>query len=444
MSGRLWGRIFGIALAGGLALAATASAQTPAAAPEGTHLGVQNCSGDNCHGRVGRIVGVRVQQNEYLIWSRKDKHSQAYAALKEPRAQRIAKNLGIADPQQAPLCLGCHTDNVAADRRGPQFSVTDGIGCEVCHGGAANWLGTHMAGADHAANIAAGMYPTERPEMRAEKCLNCHLGNSERAITHRLTGAGHPHIPFELDVFTTLQPAHFVADAAYIKRKGQPNDMQVWAVGQAEEVKRRMELLLDPKNAPKGLDIELSLFDCQSCHHARTDLQWQARAGTGLPPGRIKLYDASIVMLNTIAARVAPDAAKTLHDHMLALHKATGESWEAVQREATAVRDAATALVPVLAKHQFDKADAQALIDAVISGPVAGDDLDYSGAQQRVNALEAIVAAIRALGFADAKQLAGLESARSGLYAAVADDQKFQPQVFTDALKAFKAKLPPL
>ena len=34
---------------------------------------------------------------------------------------------------------------------------------------------------------------------------------------------------------------------------------------------------------------------------------------------------------------------------MLALHKATGESWEAVQREATAVRDAATALIPVLA-----------------------------------------------------------------------------------------------
>ena len=98
----------------------------------------------------------------------------------------------------------------------------------------------------------------------------------------------------------------------------------------------------------------------------------------------------------------------------------------------------------MLAKHQFDKADAQALIDAVISGPVAGDDLDYSGAQQRVNALEAIVAAIKALGFADDKQLAGLESARSGLYAAVADDQKFQPQAFTDALKAFKAKMPPL
>ena len=64
-------------------------------------------------------------------------------------------------------------------------------------------------------------------------------------------------------------------------------------------------------------------------------------------------------MLNTIAARVAPDAAKGLSEHMLALHKATGESWEGVQKEAAAVRDAATALIPALAKHQFDKADAQ-------------------------------------------------------------------------------------
>jgi hypothetical protein len=278
--------------------------------------------------------------------------------------------------------------------------------------------------------------------MRAEKCLNCHLGNSARAITHRLTGAGHPQIPFELDVFTTMQPAHFVANAAYVKRKGQPNDMQVWAVGQAVDVKRRMELLLDPKNAPKGVEIELSLFDCQSCHHSRNDLQWQARAATGLPPGRIKLYDASIVMLTTIAGRVAPDQAKALGAHLLALHKATGEGWEAVQREAAAVRDIAAALIPVLAAHQFDKADAQALTEAVISAPVSAEDLDYSGAQQRVNALEAIVAASKVLGFADEKQLAALDPARAGLYAAVADDQKYQPEAFVEALKAFKAKLP--
>jgi hypothetical protein len=439
MSGKVWRRIFGITLAA-CALASAASAQTPA--PDGSHIGVQNCSGDNCHGRVGRIAGVRVQQNEYLTWKTKEKHSQAYAALKEPRALRIAKNLGLGDPQQAQLCLGCHSDNVPPERRGPQFDVANGVGCEVCHGGASGWLGTHMAGADHAANVAAGMYPVEKPEARAEKCLNCHLGNTERAMTHRLNGAGHPPTPFELDVFTAMEPPHFVADAAYVKSKGQPNDMQIWAVGQAAEVKRRMELLLDPKNAPKGVEFEQSLFDCQSCHHSRSDLQWQARAATGLPPGSIKLYDASLVMLTTIAGRVAPDQAKALGSHMLALHKATGEGWDAVQREAKAVRDIATALIPVLAAHQFDKADAQALAEAVISAPVSAEDLDYSGAQQRVNALEAIVAAMRAFGFADQKQLTALDPARAGLYAAVADDQKYQPEAFVEALKAFKAKLP--
>ena len=241
-----------------------------------------------------------------------------------------------------------------------------------------------------------------------------------------------------------MQPPHWVADAAYVKRKGQPNDMQLWAVGQAADVKRRMELLLDPKNAPKGIDVELSLFDCQSCHHARSDMQWQARAATGLPPGSIKLYDASIVMLTTIAGRVAPDQAKALGEHLLALHKASHENWEAVQREAAAVRDVAAALIPVLAAHQFDKADAQALVAAVITAPISAEDLDYSGAQQRVNALESIVAALRALGMADDKQLAALDPARAALYAAVADDQKFQPQAFVAALAGFKAKLPPL
>ncbi|HYM74001.1 MAG TPA: multiheme c-type cytochrome [Stellaceae bacterium] len=438
MSTAMWRRLVGAVLLS-LALAAPATAQSPA---DGTHLGVQSCAGDNCHGRVTRMEGVRVQQNEYLIWSQKDKHARAYAVLKDARSLRIAKNLGLPDAEHAPLCLNCHADNVAPDHRGRQFEIADGVGCEACHGGASTWLGIHLTDAGHQANIAAGMVATDRPQVRAEKCLSCHIGGSQKFVTHQIMGAGHPPMPFELDTFTAIQPAHFVVNAAYIESKGQPNDMQIWAIGQAADVRHRMDLLLDPKNTPKGVDFELSLFDCQACHHSMSDLQWQSRAATGLPPGRIKLYDATLVMLDTIAERVAPDAAKALSAHMLALHKATGEGWDAVRREATAVRDAATALIPALEKHQFDKDDAKALFDAVLSGPVAGNDFDYSGAQQRVNALESIVAATKALGFADDKQLAALDQARAGLYAAVADDQKYRPEGFAEALKAFKAKLP--
>jgi hypothetical protein len=146
-------------------------------------------------------------------------------------------------------------------------------------------------------------------------------------------------------------------------------------------------------------------------------------------------------MLGVIAQRVAPDAAKALHDHMLALHAATGESWDAVKREATAVRDAANALIPKLVAHDFNKDDSKALADGVISTALEGDDFDYSGAQQQVMALESIVAAMKALGYVDDKQLDPLNDALKELYAMVTDDQIYSPDAYTDALKAFKAKL---
>jgi hypothetical protein len=198
--------------------------------------------------------------------------------------------------------------------------------------------------------------------------------------------------------------------------------MQFWAVGQAVDVKLRMDLILDQKQAPKGVDFELSLFDCQSCHHSMAELQWRARTSSGLPPGRIKLYDATTVMLGVIAGRVAPDAAKALHDHLLALHAATTENWDAVRREAGAVRDAANALIPQLVAHDFTKDDAKAMANAVIASALEANDFDYSAAQQQVMALESIVAAMRLLGFADPQQLAQLSTALDALYATVAGE----------------------
>ncbi len=421
------------------------AAATPALAQaqgDVTHLGVQSCAGNNCHGAVRPLPNSHVPQDEYLIWSQKDKHAQAYVALTTDRSKRIAKNLGLADAEHAPLCLECHADNVSPEHQGPQFRLADGVGCETCHGGAESWLGIHLSGAGHQANIAAGMYPTDQPQARGARCLECHLGNDKRFVTHEMMGAGHPPMPFELDTYTAIEPAHFVVNDSYIQRKGKPNDMQIWAIGQAMDVKMRMDLILDPSHAPQGFNLELSLFDCQSCHHSMSELQWRARSTTGLPPGRIKLYDATAVMLVVAAQRVAPDQAKKLADHLLALHAALGKDWNAVKQEASAVRDAANALMPALASHDFNKDDAAALAHAVVASAADGGDLDYSGAQQQVMALESIVAALKQQGFADDKQIAGLNDALTGLYTAVANDQKYDPDTYVAAVKVFGAKLP--
>jgi hypothetical protein len=433
-------RRLGLALAGLLLTAAPAFAET---ADDGKHLGVASCAGNNCHGAAKPVAGVRIPQNEYLIWKQKDKHAIAFAVLREPRALRIAKNLGLPDAEHQALCLDCHADNVPAARRGPQFDVADGVGCEACHGGAEGWLGVHLSGVGHAANLAAGMYPTDQPLARAERCLSCHVGDDKRFVTHRLMGAGHPPMPFELDTYTAIEPAHFVVDRSYVERKGQPNDIKIWAIGQAVDVKARMDLILDPKNAPKGpTDFELSLFDCQACHHATQHLQWRQRGSTGLDPGRIKLYDATLIMLRVAARRVAPEAAAALSANMLALHHAAGENWDAVRRQATAVRQAVETLIPALAAHDLDADDAKALAQAVIAEAVDGGELDCSAAQQEVMALGSIVAEMKSLGMADAKQLAAINQAMDGLYAAVADDQAYRPDIYVEALRRLQAALP--
>jgi hypothetical protein len=214
----------------------------------------------------------------------------------------------------------------------------------------------------------------------------------------------------------------------------------MWAVGLAEDVRRRMQLVLDPKNAPKGINPELSLFDCQACHHAMTQLQWQPRASTGQGPGKIKLYDATAVMLWAVAERVAPDAARSLHTHLLALHAATDKDWNAVTGAAAEVQKDAVALAAALNGHDFGREDARALAAAVTGAAIDGGDLDYSGAQQEYDALRSIVATMGQLGFTDRPQIDAWNEALDRLRAALADDQAYRPDDFVKAMQHFKEK----
>jgi hypothetical protein len=428
-----------------LLMAISGQAGAQPAENEGRHLGVASCAGGNCHGAVERLKGSSVEQNEYLTWSHRDKHSKAYSVLLEERSLRIARNLGLPDAKTSELCLNCHADNVPQNRRGPTFQITDGVGCEACHGGAEKWLGEHISGASHQRNLERGMYPTNQPAERAVKCLSCHFGvenDANKFVTHRIMGAGHPYMGFELDTYTAAQPAHFTVDETYVKRKGPVNDVQVWALGQAVGLVKHMDALIDPQHGPKAVFPELVLFDCQSCHHAMTQLRWEPRSSTRLPPGSVDINDAYGVMLRVIAARVAPEAGKSLSQHLLALHHATTEGWAAVQREAGAVRKAAEDLMPALSSHNFTRDDMKALMEGVIAVAPSGDDARYSGAAQVTMGLSSIVAAMKSLEFVTADQAKAMNNAMNPLYDAVAHDEVYQPATFVSALQQFKKSVP--
>ena len=134
-------RVFGalsVAFAILIAAAAIPFGRGATAAPEpvaarNVHEGVASCAGSTCHSRQVDS-GLNVRQNELITWqdpsSQAGAHSRAWRVLTEPRAQAIARKMGIGPAQNAKECLGCHADPVATSQRGARFQISDGVGCE--------------------------------------------------------------------------------------------------------------------------------------------------------------------------------------------------------------------------------------------------------------------------------------------------------------------------
>lgn len=426
-----------------LFLAGPVGAQAPT--ETAMHLGVASCNGSNCHAAKQRSKDSAVPQNEYLIWSSGDKHRRAYTVLREARSKRIAANLGIPDPTTEPLCLNCHTDNVPRAQRGPLFRLDDGVGCEACHGGASTWLGVHISGASHQQNLAKGMYPTENALKRAQICLSCHFGDpsdANRFVTHRIMSAGHPRMGFELDTYTMAEPAHFVVDKTYEKRKGRVNDAQIWAVGQAVSLLAHADALLSPSLSPKGIFPELVLFDCQSCHHA---FDWQrshAPLVAGVPAGWPPLDYANTVMLRVIAARATPQAAPGLAADPAELARAAGSSWTEVRRVAMHLREQASELMTSASSHDFTPQDTKFLASGVVGLSLGRQATDYSVAEQATMGLAALGSEMQRSGGLNAQQARAISAAIYGLDQSFALDEAFRRDAFAKALREFQSALP--
>jgi len=84
--------------------------------------------------------------SEYTTWALSDPYARAYWVLFEERSVRMAKHLRLANGRadQAELCLRCHADPGYSSRsaQAERFRVSDGQGCESCHGAVEKWLNT--------------------------------------------------------------------------------------------------------------------------------------------------------------------------------------------------------------------------------------------------------------------------------------------------------------
>ncbi|MEP2234186.1 MAG: multiheme c-type cytochrome [Alteripontixanthobacter sp.] len=410
----------------------------------GQFMGVASCAGSTCHGRA-EGNGEVVRQDEIASWqepsSSTGAHSRAYAVLGGRRGKQIAASLGIGAATSAPQCLGCHATYVPASKQGARFLTADGVGCESCHGPSGGWLASHYAKpATHAANISNGLIPLDRPQVRAQNCLDCHYGaaGSNQFVTHEMMAAGHPRVAFELDLFSALTQ-HWDVDADYIARKGRPDSVRMWAVGQAEAVRRQTDLFARPDYGQQGMFPEFYFYDCHSCHRTITDgpqrkLTFETNPGRPIPFGNPPFNDENIIMLNAVAGVLAPQQGAAFDKASKDFHRAMGTSRRAAQEAAIELRGRAGALGNALAGRSYSSGAAFQVIAAIAERSNRAKLTDYSGAAQSVMAVDTLLNALVREGRISSGAAAGIRANINRAYAAVRSPDEFRPDQFRSSL----------
>ncbi len=401
------------------------------------HLGVGACASPQCHGKIAPGAARSPLLNEYVTWSRRDRHARAFATLRSERSRRIAANLGLQEAHTASLCLDCHADNVPPPQQGRSFQIADGVGCESCHGGAEQWIESHANGASHGDNVSRGLYRSDEPEARAQLCLSCHLGSDRKPLTHRLLAAGHPRTAFELDTWTQLQPAHFVVDAHYRERKSAPAPAAVWAMGQAVALHAYVAALADPKRVGEGTWPEFALYDCYGCHHAFGAEPPSAARVFGLRPGLPRLEEFRFLTVKAILSAIEPARAAHLEASLRELNSAgaQGSGSGIAGGIAADVTDTYDSI------RNWDPTPAQLdiVLAALTAAGRAGDYHTYAAAEQLTMAVQAILATLN-----DGKTRnpvrSRLQVALDAMFAATRDEHRFDPVAFRKAVERLRAR----
>jgi len=138
---------------------------TVASAGDHEFIGAGGCK--MCHKKAAK-------GDQYGKWL-ESSHAKAYETLATDAAKAITAEKGLGDnPQEVAECLGCHVTGhgVAAELLGKKYAVTDGVGCESCHGAGGDYKKKKVM-EDQAASVEAGLIlPT------AETCTACHNDKS--------------------------------------------------------------------------------------------------------------------------------------------------------------------------------------------------------------------------------------------------------------------------
>jgi hypothetical protein len=212
-------QLLNLAVPAAFAVLQASSGEANSSTPAPKFLGAGSCASSSCHGGGGQ------NQNQFLVWSLRDFHSQRpVATLTTGRSRQIGDALQIKDPASDSHCTTCHAPlrEVPESLRGPAFKVNEGVSCEICHGPTENWLRAHTRKDwTHADRSMSGMRDLKSLYVRGNTCVACH-----QTVETPLLKAGHPELIFELDGQCVSQPKHWRESTNW-------SSAQTWFVGQA-------------------------------------------------------------------------------------------------------------------------------------------------------------------------------------------------------------------
>ena len=155
-----------------------------------TPLGAPSCASAACH---NQNLGKGIPFSEYTTWTGFDPHHKAYESLFSPRSDRMVKNLyntGAGSAASTQLCLNCHSSNQGkSEHAGLGFTLTEGVGCESCHGASSGYISIHFTEkfkklSSQEKEKEHGLTNTKDLSSRNKMCADCHVGNATRPCPH--------------------------------------------------------------------------------------------------------------------------------------------------------------------------------------------------------------------------------------------------------------------
>lgn len=420
----------------------------------GKYIGPGSCAATSCHGSVKPVANSRILQNEYSTWILKDKHSRAYQALTGDVGERMARILKLgAKAEDVPKCLACHALSPPAELRGRPFEITEGVSCENCHGPAQGWLGQHTARDSpekHAQSVALHMTDTRNVIARTEKCLECHLGTSQKFVDHEMIAAGHPDLFFELDSFSAIMPRHWnqPRQTASNQPAEDPNWASVrdWSTGQAVQLRKSMDRLIwrakNERYDKKDVWPEYSELSCFACHHslgAAKDSWRQEHGYAGRRAGDPAYNTSRSIVFHLLARQVDQAAAQDLERQVTAV----ADEMSKLNPDRNAVAAAAGAAAPLAQRIAERLASLEYNQDLALKmlQQISADSENISLADER--AAEQAAMAIDSLYIAYSKQAkpanaAEVRAAINALFQQLENPSAYNANQFASALRRLR------